>query len=106
MTAAIGAYFDGSSIVYWTRSQTGERVMGRARAEFGCYLAKDAPTEVIERLRASSVVRRLKLEGDWYRLLVRDRDVLYRTTAPKVRDFKTGESRPGLLPGLNVKSYE
>jgi DNA polymerase elongation subunit (family B) len=103
---AIGAYFDGSSIVHWTRSPTGERVTSRARAEFACYLSKDAPTEVIERLRASSAIRGLKLDGDWYRLHVRDRDVLYRVAAPRVRDMRGGEVRPGLLPGLNVQSYE
>jgi DNA polymerase elongation subunit (family B) len=103
---ATGAYFDGRDIVYWTRSSTGERELHRARAEHACYLsASKTPAEVVERLRASSVVRSLKADGDWLRLSVRDRDVLYRIAAPRVKGHD-GETHPGLLAGFGVPSYE
>lgn len=104
---AVGGYFDYRDIVSWTRDAEGKRVTSKQRAEFACYLdARTTPTDVIERLRASQSVRGMRLEGDWWRVSVRDRDVLYRLTAPKVRDFTTGETRPGLLPGLHVQTYE
>lgn len=106
MPQAIGAWFDGREILYWTRDPNGERRMHRTRAEHACYLAASStPAEVVKRLQASSTVRSLKQDGDWLRLAVRDRDVLYRVAAPRVKDHD-GQFRDGLLHGLHVPSFE
>lgn len=103
---AIGAFFNGREIVAWTRDPGGKRVTSRHRAEFACYVKDTTGTEVLERLRASSFCRSMKREGEWWRIAFRDRDVLYQVTANKVRDRRTGDPKPGLLPGLSVQSYE
>lgn len=105
--AAVGAYFDGREIVTWSRDEGGGRVLARHRAEHACYLrTADVAEDVLRRLRSTSAILEVRPDGDeWTRLRFRDRDVLYRATAASLRG-EDGQPRPGLLPGLGLKTHE
>lgn len=93
--AAVNAYVNGNELVILTRQ--GDKLIRRTQpAEHTCFIkAADLSREQLRELSTASVVKTVRRDGDFFRLIWKDSDALRRLT-----------SKDGLFDKKEIQTYE